>query len=348
MHWHRTAEREHKRAQNWLIGRLQSVAVFAAASLSTTTSTWYLLLTLLQDCDARSKKSRQRDAFIALKRPHCLSLCVSHCTLWASAITNCNRVLSIQLTLCTCHPCRVALTSTKLLIWIARFISPVTSSVTMKSQHQKSSVTFSVSSLIGFLFALTILIDSLAPSNASISSSQSAILQNNSSSTNSWTGSIAKQSNGSLKKNSRYYSHAQSSRPVRHFVRGYKEQCSTQVSSTFVPSTGQTLLPETGNHTQCALIYVCFHDTCRCPLGQAHATHHNSTYGLVHQCTKFSEFTCQTDQQCQDIDVNVVCHVASKQCRCKLGYSIEAETGYCKKVCLQYYYSNWILLNNFF
>lgn len=202
----------------------------------------------------------------------------------------------------------------------------------MTSPHQSCVSTFSVSSslIIGFLFALSILLDSLPPSSASFPNHQSVIILSNSSA-NSRVNSVRQPANDSLKKNYRYFSLSQNSKTVRHTVRGYKEQCSSEVSSTFVPSTGQTLLPETGNHTQCALIYVCFHGTCRCPPGHAHATNYNSTLGLVHQCKKFSEFSCQTDGQCQDIDPNVVCHNGSRQCRCRLGFAIETETGYCKK-----------------
>lgn len=119
-------------------------------------------------------------------------------------------------------------------------------------------------------------------------------------------------------------------RPVRHSVRGYNEPCATtEAPSKSVPNV---MAPRNSTSPQCASIYVCFNSVCRCGLGQAHRIRNEPALGRVHQCAKFSSFTCENDNQCQDIDPKVVCHNNTRQCRCKLGYSLDAETGYCKKV----------------
>ncbi|KAJ6219674.1 hypothetical protein RDWZM_005486 [Blomia tropicalis] len=107
--------------------------------------------------------------------------------------------------------------------------------------------------------------------------------------------------------------------------RRHMEPCTTEPNST-------------KQNSSCSNNYVCIQSTCRCPLGYGIAKVVNSI-DTIQPCVKFSQLKCDKHVQCQDVDENMIC-TSESMCQCRVGYEIDAKSGYCRKTLKTNYATN--------
>ncbi|KAH9497242.1 hypothetical protein DERF_013245 [Dermatophagoides farinae] len=92
------------------------------------------------------------------------------------------------------------------------------------------------------------------------------------------------------------------------------------------------------NSSDCDSNLICHNHTCLCSLGQVyfHFKKHipSDSKGM---CIYYEQaLSCANDDECQDIDINVVCDHQWGRCRCRRGFFLNAKTKYCQKARIPY------------
>ncbi|XP_075681063.1 uncharacterized protein LOC142646328 [Dermatophagoides pteronyssinus] len=93
------------------------------------------------------------------------------------------------------------------------------------------------------------------------------------------------------------------------------------------------------NSSDCDSDLICHNRKCSCPLGRVYFHFRKpiptNSKGM---CILYEQaVACKNNDECQDIDQNVICDEQWGRCRCKRGYYLNAKTKYCIKI--QYPYS---------
>ena len=91
------------------------------------------------------------------------------------------------------------------------------------------------------------------------------------------------------------------------------------------------------NSSDCDSDLICHNRKCSCPLGRVYFHFRKpiptNSKGM---CILYEQaVACKNNDECQDIDQNVICDEQWGRCRCKRGYYLNAKTKYCIKVNLK-------------